>query len=145
MARKVEITLIGKNGTRSIEVEQRGLLTRHVKAPREAVPSLFGDVSIKPKAEPVRPPIDTELILNVMRNMENRWLIIDEVLYVGNIRFSLALNHKTLKMAFDELVEQGSVETKVNRFGQDCYRLKQKQTLKELLNEADAILAGGAE
>ena len=44
----IEVTLTGANGSRTTEVnEPRGLLTRHVKAPREAVPSLFGDVSIK--------------------------------------------------------------------------------------------------
>lgn len=50
----IEVTLHGKNGTRITQVnEPRGMLTRHVKAPREAVPSIFGDTSIKqPKPEP---------------------------------------------------------------------------------------------
>ena len=72
----IEVTLTGANGSHTTEVnEPRGMLTRHVKAPREAVPSIFGDVSIKrqatppvePKPEPTPEPKQTlaELLAEV--------------------------------------------------------------------------------
>ena len=49
----IQVELHGANGSHTTEVnEPRGMLTRHVKAPREAVPSIFGDVSIKRQATP---------------------------------------------------------------------------------------------
>ena len=49
----IQVELHGANGSRTTEVnEPRGMLTRGFKAPREAVPSIFGDVSIKRQATP---------------------------------------------------------------------------------------------
>lgn len=58
----IEVQLHGANGTRTTAVDEpKGMYTRHVKAPREAVPSLFGDVSIKRQATPpVKPTPEPE-------------------------------------------------------------------------------------
>ena len=44
--RQVSVELIGANGSRTTEVKTQGFTTRHVQAPREAVPSLFGDIKL---------------------------------------------------------------------------------------------------
>lgn len=64
----IEVILIGKSRSRTVNIESRGgFHTRHVKAPREQVPSIFGDVSIKrtvdetPESTPEPNPVDDTL------------------------------------------------------------------------------------
>ena len=46
MAKRVKVNLFGKNGQRSLEIQPRGgFSTRHIKAPVEAVPSIFSPVT----------------------------------------------------------------------------------------------------
>ena len=74
MTAQIQVELHGANGSHTTEVnEPRGMLTRHVKAPREAVPSIFGDVSIKrqatppvePKPEPTPEPASDDVGENI--------------------------------------------------------------------------------
>ena len=42
----ITVNLFGKSDSRSVEIQPRGgFFTRHIKAPREAVPSLFKPLS----------------------------------------------------------------------------------------------------
>ncbi|MCE2416733.1 hypothetical protein J4G07_22390 [Candidatus Poribacteria bacterium] len=105
MKKQVKVTLFGAKGKRTLNIATRGgFLTRHIKAPREAVPSLFGDVRlhkpaatppvevsapstptpVNPKPDEVSPPTLLE-VLKWMHASENHtnWLIIDEILFVA--------------------------------------------------------------
>ena len=47
-AQRIEVQLIGANGSRTTQVSASGLTTRHLQAPREnanLIPSIFGDAS----------------------------------------------------------------------------------------------------
>ena len=57
--RQVSVELIGANGSRTTEVKAQGFTTRHVQAPREAVPSLFGDMQLNPKPTFIEPETPT--------------------------------------------------------------------------------------
>ena len=65
MAAQIQVELIGANGSRTTEVNAAGFTTRHVKAPRELVPSLFGDVSIKQPPNPTTPQSLQSLLAEV--------------------------------------------------------------------------------
>ena len=155
--KKQIINLFGAAGKRTIEIATRGgFPTRHVKCPREAVPSIFAPAKPKPEQAPATeqkteqaPPT----LLEVLRWMEasedhTDWLIIDEILYVATAHYKMKFNHKTLLNALRFLYREGCLAYRLNRFDQHTFQLieSQKFKLKTLLVEVDAILAkGGAE
>ena len=137
-----EVRLFGNNGNRTIAVERDDRFTN----------ARFGKVAPAP-TEPLTitpdlpaPVIEPQAILDAMTGMESdRFLIIDEILYVATAKLGLKLSLRPLKAIFDKLKADGHVEYEKNRFGQDCYRLSPpRQSLTELLAEVDALMAGGA-
>ena len=144
-----------------------GFSTRHVKAPRETVPSLFEPV---PKAspadrtsEPNTPPAPTTekssvpspaeappTLLEVLRFMNTSdnhsgWLIIDEILFVATTHYKMKFNQQTLLDALRELYTQGCLAYKLNGFDQHTFQLieNQEPSLKMLLAEVDTLMGTG--
>lgn len=146
--KKQIINLFGAAGKRTIEIATRGgFPTRHVKCPREAVPSIFAPA--KPEPEEVPPPTLLE-VLKWMHASDNHsgWLIIDEILFVATAQYKMKFNHSTLLDALRFLYQQGCLAYRLNRFNQHTFQLIESQevNLKALLAEVDAILKkGGAE
>ena len=174
MKKQVIVTLFGGKGKRTLNITTRGgFLTRHIKAPREIVPSLFGDVQLrqptatrtvevsapstpapanpKPAAEKRKPDaFPAPTLLEVLKWMEasedfQGWLIIDEILFVATAQYKMKFNHNTLLDALRMLYRQGCLEHRLNRFNQHTFRLieNQENRLKSLLAEVDAMLAKG--
>jgi hypothetical protein len=167
--KKLTITLFGATGTRTLEITPRGgFPTRHVKAPREAVPSLFQPET--PKAapadrtpEPTMPPTSTTeksnapspaeappTLLEVIRFMHasdnhSGWLIIDEILFVATTHYKMKFNHQTLLDALRELYTQGCLAYRLNGFDQHTFQLieNQEPSLKMLLAEVDTLIGKG--
>ena len=155
--KKQIINLFGATGKRTVEIATRGgFPTRHVKCPREAVPSIFAPAKPKPEQAPATkqkteqtPPT----LLEVLRWMEasedhTDWLIIDEILYVATAYYKMKFNHKTLLNALRFLYREGCLAYRLNKFDQHTFQRieNQENHLKTLLSEVDAILAkGGAE
>ena len=142
---KLSITLFGATGTRTLEITPRDSFpTRHVKTPRETVPSISAPVNPKPDAVP--PPSLFE-VLRWMETSEDHsgWLIIDEILFVATVQYKMKFNHNTLLDALRLLYQKGILEYRLNRFDQHTFRLieNQETTLKSLLAEVDAIIGEG--
>ena len=152
--KKQIINLFGAAGKRTVEITPRGgFPTRHVKAPRETVPSI--STPAKPKPEQT-PPTEHETaeapptLFEVLRFMEvsedhTGWLIIDEILFVATTVYKMTFDHNTLLDALRMLFQKGALEYRLNRFNQHTFRLieNQETTLKSLLTDVDAILAKG--
>ena len=143
--KKQIINLFGAAGKRTIEIATRGgFPTRHVKCPREAVPSIFAPA--KPEPEEVPPPTLLE-VLKWMEASEDHtdWLIIDEILYVATAHYKMKFNHKTLLNALRFLYREGCLAYRLNRFDQHTFQRieSQENHLKTLRSEVDAILAKG--
>ena len=174
MKKQVKVNLFGAAGERQLNITTLGgFLTRHIKAPRETVPSLFGDVRLhkptatptvevsapstpapaNPKSEPVStksneaPPPTLLEVLKWMHASDNHsgWLIIDEILFVATTQYKMKFNHNTLLNTLRELYKQGYLAYRLNRFNQHTFQLidNQETNLKNLLAEVDAILAKG--
>ena len=152
--KKVTVTLLGAGGERQIEINARGgFPNRHIKAPRETVPSIFATAKPKPEQAPATeqkteqaPPT----LLEVLRWMAasddyNGWLIIDEILFVATAHYKMKFNHTTLLDALRFLYQQGCLAYRLNRFDQHTFQLieNQENHLKSLLVEVDAILSKG--
>ena len=143
--KKQIINLFGAAGKRTVEIATRGgFPTRHVKCPREAVPSIFAPA--KPEPEEVPPPTLLE-VLKWMEASEDHtdWLIIDEILYVATAHYKMKFNHKTLLNALRFLYREGCLAYRLNRFDQHTFQIieSQENHLKSLLVEVDAILSKG--
>lgn len=151
---KVQITLFGANGERTLEINTRGgFFTRGIKAPRESVSTSPSEkpAPVDPKSEAMPLSQESEnppTLLEVLRYMEASadcagWLIIDEILFVATTMFKMKFNHNTLLDALRELFKEGFLVYKQNQFGQHTFRLIEKQVashnLKNLLAEADAL------
>jgi hypothetical protein len=153
MKKQILINLFGAAGKRTIEVTTRGgFYTRHVKAPREAVPSTSAPVKPKPQQTPATeqktedaPPT----LLEVLKWMEasehhSGWLIIDEILFVATANYKMKFNHNALLDALRYLYTEGVLEYRLNRFNQHTFRLIEKQqaspSLKDILAEVDVIV-----
>ena len=174
MKKQVKITLFGEKGKRTLNITTRGgFLTRHIKSPREAIPSLFGNVQLhkptttptvevsapstpapanpKPAAEKRKPDaFPAPTLLEVLKWMEasedfQGWLIIDEILFVATVQYKMKFNHNTLLDALRFLFQKGCLEHRLNRFNQHTFRLieNQENHLKSLLAEVDAIMGEG--
>lgn len=168
--RKLTITLFGATGTRTLEITPRGgFPTRHVKAPRETVPSLFEPET--PKAAPVSdrtpkpttPPTSTTekssgspaeesppTLLEVIRFMHasdnhSGWLILDEILFVATNHYEMKFNQQTLLDALRDLYTQGCLAYRQNGFDQHTFQLieNQEPALKMLLAEVDTLMGEG--
>ena len=149
--KKQIINLFGAAGKRTIEIATRGgFPTRHVKCPREAVPSIFAPAKPKP-AQSAATEHETEqtppTLLEVLRWMHasenhNGWLIVDEILFVATTQFKMTFNHNTLLDALRMLFKQGCLEYRLNSFGQHTFRIieRQEHHLKTLLAEVDTIM-----
>ena len=158
MKKQIKVTLFGAKGKRTLNITTLGgFLTRHIKAPREVVPSLFGDVQlhkskptatptvevsapstpapVNPKSEPVNtksneaPPPTLLEVLKWMHASDNHsgWLIIDEILFVATTQYKMKFNHNTLLDALRLLYKKGCLEYRLNRFNQHTFRLIEKQ------------------
>ena len=152
MKKQVKVNLFGAAGERQINITTRGgFLTRHIKAPREIVPSLFGDVQLrkptatptveasdpstpapanpKPAAEKRKPDaFPAPTLLEVLKWMEvsedfQGWLIIDEILFVATAQYKMKFNHNTLLDALRELYKEGHLAYRLNRFNQHTFQL----------------------
>ena len=172
MKKQVKVNLFGAAGERQINITTRGgFLTRHIKASRETISSLFGNVRLhKPAATPTvevsapstpanpkpaaeKPKSDAfpaPTLLEVLKWMEasedfQGWLIIDEILFVATAQYKMKFNHDTLLDALRFLFQKGCLEHRLNRFNQHTFRLieKQENHLKSLLAEVDTILSKG--
>ena len=152
MKKQIKVNLFGAQGQRSIEVTSRGgFPTRHIKVPREAIPSIFSPVppdlveadrkakrakpvnprpDTKPQPQP-DPVVDPKAIIDVMQKMtrdadpsavDHDWFIIDEILFVATTKCSIEANHDTLLAALRTLYPQ-RVQHKNNRFRQHMFRL----------------------
>ena len=148
-AQKIKVTLFGKAGTRHVSVTARGIFpTRHIKARREETPPRKKAHTPKPAktAKPVRVklPLDPVSVVEVMASMEQGWLIIDEILCVATVQFKIRANHTTLLSVMRTLFKNGHIEHRKNRFDQDCFRLIEKDNLKALLAEVEAIMGKGS-
>lgn len=154
--KKLAINLFGTAGKRTVEITNRGgFTTRHVKAPRETVPSIFAPAKPKPEQTPPTeqktehaPPT----LFEVLRWMEvsedhTGWLIIDEILFVATSQFKMKFNHDTLLDAMRFLYKEGLLGYKRNSFNQHTFCLIEKGVetcdLKALLAEVDAIMGKG--
>ena len=154
--KKIAINLFGAAGKRTIEVTTRGgFYTRHVKAPRESVPSIFSPA--KPKVEQA-PAMEQKTedtpptLLEVLKWMEasehhSGWLIIDEILFVATANYKMKFNHNALLDALRHLYKKGVLEYRLNGFNQHTFRLIEKQqaspSLKDILAEVDVIMSKG--
>ena len=124
MKKQVMITLFGATGTRTLEITPRGgFPTRHVKAPRETVPSLF-----EPARNPKSDVFPAPTLLEVIRGMEvsedfQGWLIIDEILFVATAQYKMKFNQPSLLNALRGLYKQGHLAHRLNRFDQHTFRL----------------------
>ncbi len=168
--KKLTITLFGATGTRTLEITPRGgFPTRHVKAPRETVPSLFEPETPKAPAadqtsESNTPPTSTTekssvpspaegsppTLLEVIRFMHasdnhSGWLILDEILFVATTHYKMKFNQQTLLDALRDLYTQGTLAYRVNRFDQHTFQLieTQEPSLKMLLAEVDTLTGKG--
>lgn len=170
--KKLTITLFGATGTRTLEITPRGgFPTRHVKTPRETVPSLFEPET--PKAAPVSdrtpkpttPPTSTTAkssgspspaevsaptLLEVIRFMHasdnhSGWLILDEILFVATTHYKMKFNQQTLLDALRDLYTQGCLAYRWNRFDQHTFQLieNQEPSLKMLFAEVDTLMGEG--
>ena len=107
MIAKIHVRLFGATGERTTEISTRdGFTTRHVKAPRETVPSIFEPVNPKSDAFPV------PTLLEVIRWMEasedfQGWLIIDEILFVATAQYKMKFNQPSLLDAFANSTSKG--------------------------------------
>ena len=154
MKKQVKITLFGAKGKRTLNITTRGgFLTRHIKAPRETVPSTPAPANPKPAVEKRKPDaFPAPTLLEVLKWMEasedfQGWLIIDEILFVATVQYKMKFNRDTLLDALRFLYQQGCLEYRLNRFDQHTFRLieKQENHLKSLLAEVDTIMnEGGA-
>lgn len=157
MKKQVIVNLFGATGNRQIGITTRGgFLTRHVKVPRETVPSIFGSPT-KPKSAPVAPkpsevsdphpetsesnskkeetdfsadaPPSLFEILRYMTVSENHsgWLIIDEILFVATTQYKMKFNQNTLLDALRYLYRKGVLEYRKNRFDQHTFRIIENQ------------------
>ena len=152
--KKQIINLFGAAGKRTVEIATRGgFLTRHIKAPRETVPSIFAPAKPKPEQAPATeqkteqaPPTLLE-VLRWMAASEDHtgWFIIDEILFVATAHYKMKFNHTTLLDALRFLYQQGCLAYRLNRFDQHTFQLieNQENHLKSLLVEVDAILSKG--
>lgn len=168
--KKLTITLFGATGTRTLEITPRGgFPTRHVKAPRETVLSLFEPETPEAPAadrtpKPDTPPTSTTekssapspaegappTLLEVIRFMHasdnhSGWLIIDEILFVATTHYKMKFNQQTLLDALRDLYTQGCLAYRLNGFDQHTFQLieNQKPSLKMLLAEVDARMEKG--
>ena len=169
--RKLTITLFGATGTRTLEITPRGgFPTRHVKVPRETVPSLFEPETPKAPAadrtpEPNTPPTSTTekssgfpspaeefppTLLEVIRFMHasanhSGWLILDEILFVATTHYKMKFNQQTLLDALRDLYKQGCLAYRLNGFDQHTFQLieNQEPSLKMLLAEVDTLMGKG--
>jgi len=154
MKKQVKITLFGATGKRTLNITPRGgFPTRHIKAPRETVPSIFAPAKPKPEQAPATeqkteqaPPT----LLEVIRWMEvsedhTDWLIIDEILFVATAQYKMKFNHTTLLNALRFLYREGCLAYRLNRFDQHTFQRieSQENHLKTLLSEVDVILSKG--
>ena len=123
MIAKIQVRLFGATGERTTEITARGgFTTRHVKAPRETVPSIFEPVNPKSDAFPA------PTLLEVIRWMEasedfQGWLIIDEILFVATAQYKMKFNQPSLLNALRGLYQQGHLAHRLNRFNQHTFRL----------------------
>ena len=167
--KKLTITLFGATGTRTLEITPRGgFPTRHVKVPRETVPSLFepetpktpaADRTPKPNTPSTSttekssvqspaevPPTLLEVIqfMNASAN-HSGWLIIDEILFVATTHYKMKFNHQTLLDALRDLYKQGCLAYRLNGFDQHTFQLieNQEPSLKMLLAEVDTLMEKG--
>lgn len=160
---RVKVTLHGNpDGQRSVEVIQRGgFSTRHVKVPREDVPSIF-EPTPETIPEPTPEPNTPDTVADVLMRMERRWLYLDEIVFVARCKLRLDETHRSIAPALEVLIADGRVEMKTEN-GRDLYRLTPSrkspdtvtvwgasadpetrgEALKSLLMEVDAMLAGG--
>ena len=121
--KKLIITLFGATGTRTREITPRGgFTTRHVKAPRETVPSIFEPVNPKSDAFPAPTLLEVIRWMEVSENFQG-WLIIDEILFVATAQYKMKFNQPSLLDALRELYKQGHLAHRLNRFGQHTFRL----------------------
>ena len=124
MIAKIHVRLFGTTGERTTEISTRdGFTTRHVKAPRETVPSIF-----EPARNPKSDAFPVPTLLEVIRWMEasedfQGWLIIDEILFVATAQYKMKFNQPSLLDALRELYKQGHLAHRLNRFNQHTFRL----------------------
>ena len=151
MAKKKQITvnLFGARGNRSVDITSRGgLFTRHVKIPRKTMmPSIFENT--EPKTDTPAPLTQGEAIIDVFRNTEPGWHFDDEILFIATAKTRLKMDHRTLAVVLEGLVADGRIEVK-DQGTRKVYRLTpdpvvQRNALKSLLAEVDAILEGGVD
>ena len=123
MTAKIQVRLFGTTGEHTTEISTRGgFTTRHVKAPRETVPSIFEPVNPKSDAFPV------PTLLEVIRWMEaseahSDWLIVDEILFVATTQYKMEFNQQSLLDALRLFYQQGRLAYRLNRFNQHTFRL----------------------
>lgn len=134
--KKQIINLFGTAGKRTVEIKPHGgFTTRHIKASRETVPSIFAPAKPNPKETPetedetAEAPLSLFEVLQCMEASEDHtsWLIIDEILFVATTQFKMKFNHDTLLDALRPLYQKGLLAYRLNRFNQHTFRLIEKE------------------
>ena len=143
--RSVRVELSGANGTRNIEIEQRGLSTRHIVASRETVPSIFEPVSTP---EPPESFTETQL-LDIIEKMTaldvedgaktEGWHCEASIFKVTRVNLKHNVTSPVLCEMLFELTKRGILEHK-RQWGLNKFRLTPTQPLVELLAEVDGLM-----
>ena len=147
---RVEVELFGKAGQRNTSVETYGVFpTRHVStgSPTETEP-----LTITPNPEPdIFTKATLTGIISKMTAQDKAdgskaggWLCEDSIYKVARVNLKHNVTSRVLCQMLSDLTACGTLEYK-KAYGLRKFRLTPSKPLKGLIQEVDAILAGGVD